>query len=61
MHLRALYALLGPEGRGQVLFGSDFPNAPEDSIEYFARQLEESEELKVEDLRHALAIFPRLR
>lgn len=24
MHLKALYALLGPVGRGQVLFGSDF-------------------------------------
>lgn len=62
MHLRGLYALLGPEGRGKVLFGSDFPNAPEESIGYFTRQLEGSGELEVEELRNnALALFPRLR
>jgi predicted TIM-barrel fold metal-dependent hydrolase len=59
--LKGLLALLGEEARGHVLFGSDFPNAPAESIGYFTRQLEESEELGVEELRrNAVGLFPRL-
>jgi predicted TIM-barrel fold metal-dependent hydrolase len=62
MALRGLVALLGEEGRGRVLFGSDFPNAPEGSIEYFTGQLEGSGEVDVRELReNALGLFPRLR
>jgi len=62
MVLKGLVALLGEEGRGRVLFGSDFPNAPEGSISYFTRQLEESGEVDVRELRaNALELFPRLR
>ena len=62
MLLKGLFALLGKEGRGNVLFGSDFPNAPEGSIAYFTQQLEESAELDVRELRtNALKLFPRLR
>jgi predicted TIM-barrel fold metal-dependent hydrolase len=62
MLLKGLFALLGKEGRGKVLFGSDFPNAPEGSIGYFTGQLEESGEVDVRELRaNALEVFPRLR
>lgn len=62
MCLKGLFALLGDEGRGHVLFGSDFPNAPVESIAYFTRQLEESESLEVGELGgNALGLFPRLR
>lgn len=62
MSLKALYALLGSEARSHVLFGSDYPNAPEESISYFTEQLEASDDLDVEELReNALALFPRLR
>jgi predicted TIM-barrel fold metal-dependent hydrolase len=62
MALKGLFALLGARGRGRVLFGSDFPNAPDGSIEYFTRQLEESGEVDVRELRaNALELFPRLR
>ena len=62
MSLKALYALLGEEARSHVLFGSDFPNAPGESIAYFTKQLEESGSLGVGELReNALELFPRLR
>lgn len=62
MHLRALMALLGSDGKSHVIFGSDFPNAPPGGIEYFTAQLEASEDVVVTDLRkNALALFPRLR
>lgn len=62
MSLKALYALLGEEARSHVLFGSDFPNAPGESIKYFTEQLERSESLDVGELRtNALALFPRLK
>lgn len=61
MSLGGLMALLGEEGRGQVLFGSDFPNAPGESIGYFTRQLEERGLVGVEELRgNAVGLFPRL-
>jgi predicted TIM-barrel fold metal-dependent hydrolase len=61
MVLEALSALLGETGRGKVLFGSDFPNAPVESIGYFTRQLEESG-ADVGMLReNTLVLFPRLR
>ena len=45
-----------------MLFGSDFPNAPEGSIAYFTRQLEESGDVDVRESRaNALELFPRLR
>jgi predicted TIM-barrel fold metal-dependent hydrolase len=59
--LRGLHALLGEAGRGRVLFGSDFPNAPTESIGYFTRQLEESRADVGELRENALALFPRLR
>ena len=53
---------MGKEGRGKVLFGSDFPNAPEGSIGYFTKQLEESGDVDVRESRaNALELFPRLR
>ena len=62
MALKGLFALLGKEGRGKVLFGSDFPNAPEGSIGYFTKQLEESGDVDVRESRaNALELFPRLR
>ena len=61
MSLGALMALLGEEGRGHVLFGSDFPNAPAESIGYFTGMLEESGILEVDELRrNAVGLFPRL-
>jgi predicted TIM-barrel fold metal-dependent hydrolase len=60
MSLGALMALLGEEGRGHVLFGSDFPNAPAESIGYFTGMLEESGILEVDELRrNAVGLFPR--
>lgn len=60
--LKGLFELLGREGRGRVLFGSDFPNAPEGSVGYFTSQLEESGEVDVGELRaNALELFPRLK
>ena len=62
MGLEGLYAPLGEKDRDHVLFGSDFPNAPEESIAYFTRQLEENQGVDVGRLRqNALALFPRLR
>ena len=61
MSLGGLMALLGEEGRGRVLFGSDFPNAPGESIGYFTRQLEGGGSVRVEELRrNAVGLFPRL-
>jgi hypothetical protein len=60
--LGALMVLLGEEGRGHVLFGSDFPNAPAESIGYFTGMLEEGGVVEVEGLRrNAVGLFPRLR
>lgn len=62
MNLGPLMALLGEEGMGQVLFGSDFPNAPGESIGYFTRQLEDGGLVGMEELReNAVGLFPRLR
>ena len=62
MHLAALKALLGQDGGRKMLFGSYFPNAPMESIQYFTQQLEGSGGLLVDGLReNALALFPRLR
>lgn len=62
--LAALFKLL--EGtKGHVLFGSDFPNAPKEGIEYFTKQLGEFE-MSAEARRDveyggALELFPKLR
>jgi predicted TIM-barrel fold metal-dependent hydrolase len=61
MVLKALNALIGQAGRDKVLFGSDFPNAPVESIGYFTRQLEESGADIGELRENALELFPRLR
>ena len=60
--LRALLAFAKP---GHVLFGTDFPNAPNPSIEYFTRNLESfdmdrgtREQIYSEA---ALRLFPRLK
>ena len=61
MHMNALMALLGKQGKDHILFGTDFPNAPTESIEYSTKQLEESSSIDVESLRsNGLKLFPRL-
>ena len=61
MHVKAMMALLGEERKDHVLFGTDFPNAPWDSIEYYTAQLEEQGVWNTEDLRNnGLKLFPRL-
>ena len=60
--LKALLAFAKP---GHILFGTDFPNAPNPSIEYFTQQLQSFE--MDSDIREqiyskaALELFPRLR
>ncbi|KAI7159861.1 amidohydrolase family protein [Hortaea werneckii] len=62
MHLKALFALLGNQGKSHVLFGSDFPNAPAESIKYYTRQLAQNVDFTAEDLvANALELFPRLK
>lgn len=60
--LIALFKFAKP---GHVLFGTDFPNAPTEGIEYCTRQLEifEMESRQREEIysETALDIFPRLR
>lgn len=61
MHLAALSSLLGP-GHDHLLFGTDFPPAGVDSIEYFSRQLRQSPFVGLRDLRsNALQLFPRFQ
>lgn len=61
MHLNALTALLGEDGKSHILFGSDYPNAGVKSIEYFTRQLEDQKIVDVEVLAaNGRALFPRL-
>lgn len=59
--LKALFEFAKP---GHVLFGSDFPNAPTGSIEYFTRCLEgfDADPEAKESLYNgaALKLFPRL-
>ena len=62
MHLRALMALLGEEGKGHVLFGSDYPNASPQTVEYFTVQLEGQGTVDVEGMRgNGVELFPRLK
>ena len=61
MHLKALVALLGEEGKEKILFGSDYPNAGVNSIEYFTKQLEEQRTVDAALLgENAKKLFPRL-
>lgn len=61
MHLKALVALLGDDGKDKVLFGSDFPNASSDTVEYFTKQLEGQGDVDLKQLReNGLKLFPRL-
>lgn len=61
MSLGALMALLGEDKRDHVLFGTDFPNAPDETIVYFTRQLEDQGDVDVAAVRgNALKLFPRL-
>lgn len=61
MAMKALTTLLGEEGKDHILFGTDFPNAPTEGIEYITKQLEESGDIDVESLRsHGLKLFARL-
>lgn len=61
MNLSALTALLGDEYRHHVLFGSDFPNAPDSAINYFTMQLRTNNVFPGDQLReNALKLFPRL-
>lgn len=62
MHLSTLASLLGPEHMDHVLFGTDFPPAGVDAIDYYLRQLGEGSDASVEGLRgNALTLFPRLQ
>lgn len=62
MNLTLLMELLGPERKDHVLFGTDFPNAPNAAIDYFTSQLEKNTSVNAEDLRNnALKLFPRLQ
>lgn len=60
--LSALFKLAKP---GHVMFGSDFPNAPSKSIEYFTRNLDEfhmeADMRRSVEYEAALELFPRLR
>lgn len=60
--LSALFQFAKP---GHVLFGTDFPNAPTEGIEYFTKQLEDydMEPKRREEVysEAALELFPRLR
>jgi 6-methylsalicylate decarboxylase len=50
--------------KGHVLFGSDFPNSPNEAIKYYTEQLEghSSEQVgKKITYENAFALFPRLR
>lgn len=62
MNLRALMALLGEQRKDHILFGSDFPNAGDEAIEYFTRQLEGQDVVDASMLgENAMKLFPRLR
>ena len=57
--LKALFEIAKP---GHVLFGTDFPNAPAEAIEYFTGNLEGFLERGGEEVReNAMGLFPRLR
>ncbi|KEF57515.1 uncharacterized protein A1O9_05432 [Exophiala aquamarina CBS 119918] len=61
MQLNALSALLGSSS-AHILFGTDFPPAGVDAIDYFSRQLHESRVVSVQDMRrNTLQLFPRFR
>lgn len=56
--------LLGFAKKGHVLFGSDFPNAPREGIEYYTESFERSlgKEGSIEvGYENAAKLFPRLR
>jgi predicted TIM-barrel fold metal-dependent hydrolase len=60
--LKALFHIADPT---HVLFGSDFPNAPNDAIKYFTNLLQTTNStagINVEDVyyRNAMSLFPRL-
>lgn len=60
--LKALFEIADPT---HVLFGSDFPNAPNDAIKYFTNLLQvtiSTVGINAEDLyyRNAITLFPRL-
>ena len=61
MHLGALISLLGSDHLDRILFGTDFPPAGVDAIEYYLGQLRESTLISLEKLQsNALKLFPRL-
>lgn len=61
MQLNTLCALLG-SGSDHVLFGTDFPPAGVDAIDYFSRQLRDTQVISLQDMRkNALKLFPRFR
>ena len=62
MHLSALNSLLGLDHLDRILFGTDFPPAGVDAIEYYLGQLLESKMISLEKLHsNALKLFPRLQ
>lgn len=60
--LTALYKFAKP---GHVLFGTDFPNAPSESIKYFTGQLAsfhlDQQQREAVEFTSAQALFPRLK
>jgi predicted TIM-barrel fold metal-dependent hydrolase len=58
-----LQFLMGFAKEGHVLFGSDFPNAPKEGIEYYTEGFERvlGENSRVVGVENALKLFPRLR
>ena len=62
MHLSALISLLGSDHLDRILFGTDFPPAGVDAIEYYLGQLRESKMISLETLHsNALRLFPSLQ
>lgn len=62
MQLGALISLLGPaDNLDHILFGTDYPPAGVEAIDYYLKQLRTSQIVSYEKLReNALDLFPRL-
>ena len=62
MHMSALVSLLGPDHLDHILFGTDFPPAGVEAIDYFLEQLRENRVISLEKLSsNASKLFPRLQ
>ncbi|KIW21071.1 hypothetical protein PV08_01650 [Exophiala spinifera] len=60
MQMSALLSLLGHDYQDHILLGTDYPPAGMEAIEYFSRQLCDSQVVDVTRVRHnALALLPQ--